>query len=357
MPSFMNNVAAVLSVPMHTEKFDHCQKSPCYQLWIHRCIAGPSCPFRVDLATYYMRDYQQREGRERKGRESAHSTQSTVTTPASLSIFHQQGHFDAFYLLPYVSTMARYRIPFIIFGISLLLIFHTSADVLYATNAVAIDECALHMMNLSSGNATKFIGSVTDMDGRPMGIFGMCHREDTMFAINHLDQLLTVDLETAKATVIGAVDANGLYDLACPPVSNKNDPTTPSLLYSFDAQRSVIVTIEAETGQGRVLGPEIQQVDAISMDFDSTNGELYMVDLTTGALKLRGILPGVHFNQRHGTLRGRSLYSAFFEAKPSNIWEVNVDTSSVESVRSTNLDSTYTLAFVKDQSIAVNNKQ
>jgi hypothetical protein len=117
---------------------------------------------------------------------------------------------------------------------------------------------------------------------------------------------------------------------------------------------SKIVAIDALTGRGRLLLTELPPADAVSMDFDDqgnlwllANGkDLSVVDLESGALAGKGVLPGMHVNQRHGTIRDNVLHSAFFEADPSNIWKVGLDDSSVQAVVSTDLPSTYTLAFV-----------
>lgn len=220
-------------------------------------------------------------------------------------------------------------------------------DILYATNALAIDECTLHILNAASGKVLKSIGTVQNiLDDSSMGIFGMCFKTGVMYAVNHLDQLVTLDVQTAKATVIGPVGINGLYDLACPRSGQE--------IYSFGAQDYRIIVIDVTTGQGRRLASPLPEAEAVSMDFDDTrklwllmDGKvLSMVDLETGSLLSQGALPGVHVNQRHGSIRGRTLYSAFFEADPSNLWQVNLDNSTVQTVLSTGLDSAYTLAFV-----------
>ena len=222
---------------------------------------------------------------------------------------------------------------------------------LYATNALAIDECTLHVLDPDSGKVLQSMGTVQNiLDNTPMGIFGMCFKAGIMYAVNHLDQLVTLDLQTAKATIVGQVGINGLYDLACPYSGQE--------IYSFGAQDSRIVVIDATTGQGRQLASPLPEADSVSMDFDDTrklwllmDGKvLSMVDLETGSLTTQGVLPGVHVNQRHGSIRGRTLYSAFFEADPSNLWQVNLDNSTVQTVLSTGLDSTYTLAFVDESS-------
>lgn len=230
----------------------------------------------------------------------------------------------------------------------------SSGTLLYATNAVAIDECTLHTIDPSTGQASAPIGSVRDRrDGAAtMGVFGMCHGGSGMFAVNHLDQLVTVDLATARATVVGAVGVSGLFDLACSPHASEGGVL---YLYSYSASESRIVRIDPKTGSGQLLEAEIGPVDAVSMDFDQagtlflvTNGmDINVVDTVTGALTQRGSLPGkVHVNQRHGSIQGNTMYSAFFEADPSNIWQVDLRNCSVQDVVTTNLDSTYTLAFV-----------
>ncbi|GKY97428.1 hypothetical protein MPSEU_000701300 [Mayamaea pseudoterrestris] len=228
------------------------------------------------------------------------------------------------------------------------------AHVLYATNAIAIDECTLHILDASSGKEVKAIGTVEHvLDDTPMGIFGMCFFNGSMYAVNHLDQLVTIDLQTAKATMVGSIGVNGLYDLACPPAS-LSDEKASALLYSYGAQDSKLVAIDPTTGQGRLLASSLPPAEAVSMDFDHqgtlwllANGKaLSVVDTRTGALTPHGTLDGVHVNQRHGSIKGGELYSAFFEATPSNVWKVHLVNASVESVLSTNLDNTYTLAFV-----------
>jgi hypothetical protein len=228
-------------------------------------------------------------------------------------------------------------------------------SILYATDAVSIDECTLHTMDPSSGAASKVIGTVVSRgDNATMGIFGMCFYDGVMYAVNHLDQLVSLDLTTAEATIVGetSTGTNGLYGLACPPSPssrrrNKVD-SAPVYLYTFGAQDSTFAAIDIQTGQAKALEkPLSQSVEAVSMSFDEQgvlwcliNGkELSTVDLTTGALTPHGKLPGVHVNQRHGSIRGRIMYSAFFEADP-------LDTATVEAVVTTSLDNTYTLAFI-----------
>jgi hypothetical protein len=109
--------------------------------------------------------------------------------------------------------------------------------ILYATNAIAIDECTLHILNVTTGEAIQTIGAVQDaQDDSLMGIFGMCFADNgVMYAINHLDQLVTLNLQTAKATIVGPVGVNGLYDLACAPSTSLDMDELPRL-YSFGAQ-------------------------------------------------------------------------------------------------------------------------
>lgn len=233
-----------------------------------------------------------------------------------------------------------------------------SQEILYAINVSSSSESTLHTVDADSGDALDFIGTVRNVADETdiMGIFGMCYcaRHKVMYAVNHLDHLVTLDLNTATASIVGPVNALGLYDLACPPPSNAHPTKNPSLLYTFGAKDGKIFTIDPTTGQATSLSAELPLVNSVSMDFDRegnlwilTNGKtLSLVDLRTGLLTQQGVLPGIHVGQRHGSIRGRVLYSAFFEADPSNLWLVDLDTASVSSVVTTQLDNTYALAFV-----------
>ena len=261
-------------------------------------------------------------------------------------------------------------------------------EILYATNAIAIDECTLHRIHPSTGKILADLGTVTTDDGTNVGIFGMCrHRITTnenstarlLYAINHLDQLVQLHVEKAEVQVIGnGVGVNGLFDLAC-------HPSNSELVYSYTAVSNQVVVINTTTGLGQVLPSTLPEADAVSMDFDWAgtgmhpqhkidgsslwllqNGKLLStIDITTGAQLNSTILKGgtggslVPVKQRNGSIRrpdrctrdkNNLLYSTFFEADPSSMWLVDVEDASIKESFATELDAAYALAFLYETS-------
>jgi hypothetical protein len=219
---------------------------------------------------------------------------------------------------------------------------------LYATNAVSVGECTLHTLDPERGNVLKDIGSVQAADGTLMGIFGMCFLNNRLYGVNAMDELVTINAETAVATVVGSVGVNGLYDLACSPHGQH--------AYSYDAQDGRIVLISLDSGKGTILEAQLEQSDAVSMDFDQI-GDLWLlqdgkflskIDIATGSQSHKSVLSGASVNQRHGSYKPDSgtLYSAFFEPNPSTIWKVDLASARVLGAFATGLSNAYTLAFL-----------
>jgi len=193
--------------------------------------------------------------------------------------------------------------------------------------------------------------------------------DNKLYAVNHLDEFMSIDVTTARATLIGSPDGgvgvNGLYDLACPPPSS----SPSSLVYSYTSVRDRLVAIDASTGRGRVVvgggtdeyyrgddddeegnnggtgnnssshSPPLPHADAVSMDFlldddsysndddsnasadssSSSSSSLWMlqdgklllrIDVNTGAVISRTPLDNKSpaddaVPQRHGSFRRR----------------------------------------------------
>ena len=79
-----------------------------------------------------------------------------------------------------------------------------------------------------------------------------------MFGENQLDQLVTVDLYTATASIIVTVGGIGLFDLAC----------KDKMSYSYGGADSRLVVISLQNGHGSLLPTTPEKSEAISMDFD-----------------------------------------------------------------------------------------
>lgn len=220
---------------------------------------------------------------------------------------------------------------------------------LYATNALSASEATLHVLDPDTGRVLRDVGPVVDVvpyRNATMGVFGMCHHGDLLYAVNDQDQFITIHPDTAEAGIVGAVSYPGLYDLAC---------GSNNVAYSYSTIEHQLVAISYEDASATLVDTEPIYAEAISMDLDN-DGTLWLLQNGTHLSKLdvdSGVMQDVAtldtlVDQRHGSLRPGTthLYSVMFES--SSLWIVNLSDGSVMQSMATELSSVYTLAFAAD---------